>query len=131
MSIGSVISGAAPSVTITGDSPNQVLNFVLQKGDKGEKGDKGDQGEKGEQGPIGPAGTYTAGTGIKIENGTISATAEVYTAGDGISITNSSISARLGLGLEFDSEKKIALDESVFVEYTDDEITNFYNAVTV
>ena len=164
LSIGSVISGAAPSVTINGDSPNQVLNFVLQKGDKGEKGDKGDQGEKGdkgdaftyadfteaqlaalkgekgdkgdqglqgEQGPIGPAGTYTAGTGIKIENGTISATAEVYTAGDGISITNSSISARLGLGLKFDTEKKIMLDESVFVEYTDDEITNLYNTVTV
>lgn len=161
LSIGSVISGAAPSVTITGDSPNQVLNFVLQKGDKGEKGDKGDQGDKGdaftyadftpdqlaalkgekgdkgdqgpqgEQGPIGPAGTYIAGTGIKIENGTISATAEVYTAGDGISITNGSISARLGSGLKFDTEKKIVLDESVFVEYTDDEITNFYNTVTV
>ena len=131
LSIGSVISGAAPSVTITGESPTQVLNFVLQKGDKGEKGEKGDQGPQGEQGPAGPAGTYTAGTGIKIENGTISATAEVYTAGDGISITNGSISARLGLGLKFDTEKKIALDESVFVEYTDDEITNFYNTVTV
>ena len=164
LSIGSVISGAAPSVTITGESPAQVLNFVLQKGDKGEKGDKGDQGEKGDkgdaftyadftpdqlaalkgekgekgdqgpqggQGPAGPAGTYTAGTGIKIENGTISATAEVYTAGDGISITNGSISARLGLGLKFDTEKKIAFDESVFVEYIDDEITNFYNTVTV
>lgn len=100
-------------------------------GSKGEKGDKGDQGPQGEQGPIGPAGTYTAGTGIKIENGIISATAEVYTAGDGISITNGSISTRLGLGLKFDTEKKITLDESVFVEYTDDEITGFYNAVTV
>ena len=98
---------------------------------KGEKGEKGDQGPQGEQGPAGPAGTYTAGTGIKIEDGTISATAEVYTAGDGISITNGSISARLGSGLKFDTEKKIALDESVFVEYTDDEITNFYNTVTV
>ena len=98
---------------------------------KGPKGDKGDQGPQGEQGPIGPVGTYTAGTGIKIENGTISATAEVYTAGDGISITNGSISARLGSGLKFDTEKKIVLDESVFVEYTDDEITNFYNTVTV
>ena len=92
LSIGSVISGAAPSVTITGESPAQVLNFVLQKGDKG---DKGDQGETGPQGPVGPAGTYTAGTGIKIENDVIT------------------------------------LDESVFVEYTDEEITNFYNAVTV
>lgn len=95
------------------------------QGPKGEKGDKGDQGPQGEQGPAGPAGTYTAGTGIKIENDIISATAEVYTAGDGISITNSSISARLGLGLKFDTEKKIALDESV--EYTADEIATLYN----
>ena len=74
---------------------------------------------------------YNAGNGIKIENDTISATAEVYTAGDGISITNSSISARLGSGLKFDTEKKITLDESVFVGYTDAEITDFYNTVTV
>ena len=114
---------------------------------KGEKGDKGDaftyndftpeqlaalKGEKGDKGDKGDPGSYTAGTGIKIENGTISATAEVYTAGDGISITNSSISARLGSGLKFDTDKKIVLDdESVFVEYTDGEITSIYNSVTV
>ena len=80
---------------------------------------------------IGALGSYTAGIGIEIIDGVISATAEVYKAGDGISITNSSISTRLGSGLKFDTEKKITLDESAFVEYTDDEITNFYNAVTV
>ena len=80
---------------------------------------------------IGALGSYTAGTGIEITNGVISATAEVYKAGDGISITNSSISAQLGSGLKFDTEKKIILNESVFVGYTDDEITNFYNTVTV
>ena len=80
---------------------------------------------------IGALGSYTAGTGIEIIDGVISATAEVYKAGDGISITNSSISAQLGSGLKFDTEKKITLDESAFVEYTDDEITNFYNTVTV
>ena len=80
---------------------------------------------------IGALGSYTAGTGIEIIDGVISATAEVYKAGDGISITNSSISARLGSGLKFDTEKKITIDESAFVEYTDDEITNFYNTVTV
>ena len=105
-------------------TPDQLASL------KGPKGDKGDQGPQGERGPIGPVGTYTAGTGIKIENGTISATAEVYTAGDGISITNGSISARLGSGLKFDTEKKIILDES-FVEYTAEDITEFYNSVTV
>ena len=80
---------------------------------------------------IGALGSYTAGTGIEIIDGVISATAEVYKAGDGISITNSSISARLGSGLKFDTDKKIILNESVFVGYTDAEITDFYNTVTV
>ena len=82
---------------------------------KGPKGDKGDKGEKGEAGPQGPQGPQ--GTGI-------------YTAGDGIIIDseNSIISARLGSGLKFDTEKKIALDESFFVEYTDTEVENLYNA---
>lgn len=56
LSIGSVISGTVPSVTITGESPNQVLNFVLQKGEKGEKGDKGEKGETGATGPQGEPG---------------------------------------------------------------------------
>lgn len=173
LTIGSVTSGAAPAVTITGDSPNQVLNFVLEKGDKGEqgiqgekgdkgdaftyadfteaqlaslKGEKGDKGDaftyndftpeqlaslKGEKGDKGDPGSYTAGTGIEITDGVISATTEVYKSGDGISIVNGLISALLGTGLKFDADKKIVLDESVFVEYTDDEITNFYNTVTV
>ncbi|MCK9234919.1 MAG: hypothetical protein M0P09_01230, partial [Acholeplasmataceae bacterium] len=35
LTIGTVESGATPSVTITGESPQQVLNFVLEKGDTG------------------------------------------------------------------------------------------------
>ena len=173
LTIGSVTSGAAPAVTITGDSPNQVLNFVLEKGEqgiqggkgdkgdaftyadftpdqlaalKGEKGDKGDaftyndftpeqlaslKGEKGEKGDKGDPGSYTAGTGIEITDGVISATAEVYKSGDGISIINGLISALLGTGLKFDADKKIALDETAFTEYTDDEITSIYNSVEI
>lgn len=56
LTIGSVTSGAAPAVTITGDSPNQVLNFVLEKGDKGEQGPQGIQGPIGATGPRGPQG---------------------------------------------------------------------------
>lgn len=41
LSIGTVESGTIPSVTITGNSPSQILNFVLPKGDKGDKGDTG------------------------------------------------------------------------------------------
>ena len=86
---------------------------------QGPKGDHGSKGDKGDQGPAGLAGTYTACTGIKIENDTISATAEIYTAGDGISITNSSISTRFSRVSNL-ILKKIALDESIFIEYTDD-----------
>lgn len=170
LTIGSVTSGAAPAVTITGDSPNQVLNFVLEKGEQGIQGGKGDKGDaftyadftpdqlaalkgekgdkgdaftyndftpeqlaslKGEKGDKGDPGSYTAGTGIKIANGIISATAEVYKAGDGISITNGLISALLGTGLKFDANKKITLDETIFTEYTDDEITSIYNSVEI
>ena len=45
LSIGTVTSGEEASVIITGDSPAQVLNFVLPKGEKGDLGPKGDTGE--------------------------------------------------------------------------------------
>lgn len=38
LTIGSVTSGNVASVTITGEAPNQTLNFVLEKGDKGDTG---------------------------------------------------------------------------------------------
>jgi hypothetical protein len=47
LSIGTVGTGVTPAVTITGTSPNQTLNFVLQKGDKGDTGDTGPQGPTG------------------------------------------------------------------------------------
>jgi hypothetical protein len=47
LSIGTVGTGVTPAVTITGTSPNQTLNFVLQKGDKGDTGDTGPQGQTG------------------------------------------------------------------------------------
>lgn len=39
--IGSVISGQEAAATIVGDSPSQILNLVLPKGDKGDKGEAG------------------------------------------------------------------------------------------
>mgnify|MGYP000915918401 CR=1 FL=1 len=44
LSIGTVISGDTASATITGNSPSQVLNLILPKGDKGEQGGTGPQG---------------------------------------------------------------------------------------
>ncbi len=70
LTIGTVEKGEEASASITGDSPNQVLNLVLPKGDKGdqgiqgiqgiqgEKGDTGEQGPKGDKGDIGETG-YT------------------------------------------------------------------------
>jgi len=59
ITIGTVTKGNEASVTITGESPNQVINFVLPKGDKGDQGvqgPKGDDGSQGEQGPQGEQG---------------------------------------------------------------------------
>ena len=59
LTIGSVTSGKVASATITGEAPNQVLNLVLEKGDKGDTGEKGatgDTGPQGEQGIQGPQG---------------------------------------------------------------------------
>lgn len=73
LSIGSVSKGDEASVTITGDSPNQTLNFVLPKGDvgpQGPQGPKGDKGEPGLQGPAGPQGIQ----GLKGDTGAPGAT---------------------------------------------------------
>lgn len=73
LTIGSVTSGKVASATITGEAPNQVLNLVLEKGDKGETGNRGatgDTGPQGEQGIQGPRGNPGADaptiTGITI-----------------------------------------------------------------
>lgn len=44
LTIGTVTTGVNPSATITGDSPNQVLNLVLPKGDTGAAGQAGADG---------------------------------------------------------------------------------------
>lgn len=68
LSIGSVASGSAPSVTLTGTQSAPVLNLVLQKGDTGATGpastvpgpagqDSTVPGPQGIQGPTGAAGS--------------------------------------------------------------------------
>ena len=64
LTIGSVTSGKVASATITGEAPNQVLNLVLEKGDKGEQGKQGIQGEIGPQGS--PGADAPTITGITI-----------------------------------------------------------------
>lgn len=60
ITIGTVTKGEGASASMTGESPNQVLNLVLPKGDKGDQGEKGDTGEKGEPGQDG----YTPVKGV-------------------------------------------------------------------
>ena len=80
LSVGTVTSGTAAAVTVTGTAPSQTLNFVLPKGDKGETGatgatgptgatgatgatgPQGAKGDKGDTGDTGPAGA-TGATG--------------------------------------------------------------------
>lgn len=56
LSIGSVTGGTTASATITGTSPNQILNLVLPKGDKGETGPAGSPGVPGSAGKDGSDG---------------------------------------------------------------------------
>jgi len=60
LEIGTVEKGEEASVTIVGESPNQILNFVLPIGPKGNTGEKGEQGPKGEQGIQGETGATTS-----------------------------------------------------------------------
>ena len=90
LSIGTVTSGEVANVIITGDSPAQVLNFVLPKGDKGEQGI---QGVQGPQGDIGPKGDTGAGIPVGGTTGQILAKVDdtdynVQWVGTQISINN-------------------------------------------
>lgn len=69
LTIGNVAQGSA-NATITGTSPNQVLNLTLPKGDKGDKGDTGSTGATGEGATvtIGNVTTVTPATPASVTN---------------------------------------------------------------
>ncbi len=73
LNIGTVEKGEEASATITGESPKQILNLVLPKGDKG---DKGDIGETGPQGERGFSNVLTIGTVEKGDNAEANITGE-------------------------------------------------------
>ena len=56
LTIGTVVKGDNAEATLTGESPNQILNLTLPKGDRGEQGIQGIQGVQGPVGPQGPKG---------------------------------------------------------------------------
>ena len=64
LTIGTVSSGVSPSATITGTSPNQVLNLVLPKGDTGASGADGTSPTIA----IGTTTTLPAGSSASVEN---------------------------------------------------------------
>ena len=51
--IGEVTEGDEAEVSISGDSPNYILNLTLPRGEKGDTGEKGDKGDAGQTGPRG------------------------------------------------------------------------------
>lgn len=87
ITIGTVVSGMTASATVTGVSPNQVLNLVIPKGDTG---------NAGAVGPMGPAGPTGAGTGDVLKPvGTVLADAlPLFT-----DITGSALKSYSGTGL--------------------------------
>lgn len=67
ITIGTVTSGAPPSVTNSGTATDAILNFVLQPGERGADGAPGAPGLPGQSiiGPMGPAGPPgAAGIGV-------------------------------------------------------------------
>lgn len=70
LQIGIVEEGDEASATITGETPNQILNLILPRGEQGEKGEQGIQGEKGE-----PGATYDD---TEVRNKIISITQHIY-----------------------------------------------------
>lgn len=96
LSVGTVSSGTAAAVTVTGSAPSQTLNFVLPKGDKGDTGTTGatgatgptgPQGAKGDTGDTGPTGSTgpkgdTGDTGPTGPTGPTGATGPQGPAGD-------------------------------------------------
>ena len=99
------LSGAQGIQGPKGDKGDQGIQGIQgEKGDTGPQGATGPQGETGPQGPRGERGE----TGPQGPQGT-----GIYTAGNGISIDS--------------INNIISINESVFVEYTDKEITDLYN----
>lgn len=88
LTIGTVSSGASPSATITGTSPNQVLNLVLPKGDTGATGAAGTDPTI----TLGSVETLPAGTPAYVTN-TGTATNAVFNFGIPQGIQGSSANA--------------------------------------
>lgn len=85
LTIGTVTTGApgtSGAINITGQAPNQVLNFTIPAGAKGDKGDQGIQGLQGPQGVPGVNGTNGAGIQIAGEVATYSALPTGLTSAD-------------------------------------------------
>ena len=71
--VGAVTTGEAGTMAkaeIIGESPRQILNLTIPRGDTGLQGDKGEQGPAGTDGAPGPANTLTIGTVTTGEPGT-------------------------------------------------------------
>lgn len=88
LTIGTVSSGASPSATITGTSPNQVLNLVLPKGDTGATGADGTDPTI----TLGSVETLPAGTPAYVTN-TGTATNAIFNFGIPQGIQGSSANA--------------------------------------
>ena len=88
LTIGTVSSGVSPSATITGTSPNQVLNLVLPKGDTGATGADGTDPTI----TLGSVETLPAGTPAYVTN-TGTATNAIFNFGIPQGIQGSSANA--------------------------------------
>lgn len=73
LTIGTVTTGEPGTnalVEITGEAPNQTVNFTIPRGQQGQQGSAGADGADGADGEPGPANTLTIGTVTTGEPGT-------------------------------------------------------------
>ncbi|WP_288910815.1 phage tail protein [uncultured Thomasclavelia sp.] len=122
LTIGDVSSGDEAKASITGDTPNQVLNLVLPKGDKGDIGPKGEPGE-----------SYAAGDGIQISSDNVISTVEtdpLFSTSPASSITTDDIEKwNNNEGAVYTAGKNIEIAENNVINNTipfaKDDSTNF------
>lgn len=77
---------------------------------------------------LGLQGELTAGANIQINNNVISATDTTYTAGDGIELDGTEIKAKIGDGLEFDSNGEIDIADIEQYAHFFDNVASMKNA---
>lgn len=142
LTIGSVTGGEVAGASITGQSPNQVLNLVLPKGDPGSQGPQGQTGPAGEDGktPVKGVDYFTSSdiasmasnTIPEANNGIASAGSETkFARGDHVHPLQTTVSGNAGTATKLATARTITLSGGVTGSTTFDGSANRTITTTV